>query len=99
VPAGVGLVSATGDVSRVAPALDTYYRTNGYPTTLEDVARSMPKANLTMDPTNALAGYRLDPDAKQFRLCVENDAGSWATYDTAVNGVADHGLTGGCPQS
>jgi hypothetical protein len=92
------LALATADVSRVAPALDTYFRTNGYPATLEEVAGTMPKANLTMDPADALAGYNLDAAAKKFRLCVENDSGAWATYDTSSNSVGDHGLTGGCPK-
>lgn len=97
-PAAATLALATADVSRVAPALDTYFHTNGYPATLEEVARTMPKANLTMDPADALAGYHLDAAAKQFRLCVENDSGAWATYNTASTNVDDHGLTGGCPK-
>jgi hypothetical protein len=90
--------SPTADVSRVAPALDTYFRTNGYPSTLEGVADAMPKANLAMDPTNAIAGYHLDATLKQFRLCVESDSGTWATYNTSPMAVDDHGVTGGCPQ-
>lgn len=91
--------SPTADVSRIAPALDTYFRTNGYPSTLEDVAAAMPKANLVMDPTNAVAGYHFDAALKQFRLCVESDSGTWASYNTAPMKVDDQGATGGCPQS
>jgi hypothetical protein len=100
-PAGAstpGLTTAINDVKRVAPALQAYFRTNGYPTTLEEVAKSMPKAKLTMDPSDGLGGYTFNPATKQFVLCVENDSGAWASYESMTGSVDQQGLKYGCPQ-
>ncbi|HEX3612455.1 MAG TPA: hypothetical protein VHU88_12280 [Sporichthyaceae bacterium] len=93
------LAMATSDVSKVSPALVTWFNSHGYATTLEQVAQAMVKAGIAMDPTDSVATYQYDAAAKQFKLCVENDSHAWARYDTALHKVAGSNTSGGCPQS
>jgi hypothetical protein len=89
---------AIADVTRVAPALESYFRTHGYPTDLEKVFQAMGPAGLFMDQTDALASYQYRASDKEFVLCVQNDSDAWASYDTAPMQVVKHGQSGGCPQ-
>jgi hypothetical protein len=90
---------AIADVTKVAPALEAYFRVHGYPTDLEKVFEAMGPAKLVMDQSDALASYTYRASDKEFVLCVQNDSEAWASYDTAPMAVVKHGQTGGCPQS
>lgn len=89
--------TAMADVNQVAPKLEAYFRAHGYPADLAGVAKAMTEAGLFMDPSDALATYKLNPTTKQFTLCVQNDNGAWALFDTGS--IGSHGTSGGCPQS
>jgi hypothetical protein len=88
---------AMGDVNQVAPRLQAYFAAHGYPTDLAGLARSMTQAGLFMDPSDALASYQFNPKNKQWSMCVQNDTGAWASFDTGS--IGGHGKTGGCPKS
>jgi hypothetical protein len=90
---------AIADVTKVAPALEAYFRVHGYPTDLEKVFQAMAPAGLTMDQSDALASYTYRASDQEFVLCVQNDSDAWASYDTAPMQVVKHGQSGGCPQS
>jgi hypothetical protein len=89
--------TAMANVSQVAPRLQAYFATHGYPTDLAGLAKSMTEAGLYIDPSNSLASYKFDPKTKQWSMCVENDNGAWASFDTGS--IGGHGKTGGCPKS
>jgi len=91
------MAQAMADVNQVAPKLQAYFAAHGYPTDLAGVAKSMTEAGLYMDPSNALAAYKFDPKTKQWTMCVQNDNGAWASFDTGS--IGGHGTSGGCPQS
>ena len=58
----------------------------------------MEPAGLAVTDGNTVAGYRYDDAAREFKLCVENASGAWATYDTAPMSVREAEESGGCPQ-
>jgi hypothetical protein len=89
--------TAMANVNQVAPRLQAYFITHGYPTDLAGLAKSMTEAGLYIDPSNSLASYKFDPKTKQWSMCVENDNGAWASFDTGA--IGGHGKTGGCPKS
>jgi hypothetical protein len=91
------MAQAMADVNQVAPKLQAYFAAHGYPTDLAGVAKSMTEAGLYMDPSDALASYKFDPKTKQWTMCVQNDNGAWASFDTGS--IGGHGTSGGCPQS
>jgi hypothetical protein len=88
---------AMADVNQVAPRLGGYFAAHGYPTDLAGLAKSMTQGGLYMDPSDSLASYKFDPKTKQWSMCVQNDNGAWANYDTGS--IGGHGKTGGCPKS
>jgi hypothetical protein len=92
-----GQATAMADVNQLAPKLQAYFAAHGYPADLAGVAKAMTTAGLFMDPSDNLASYKLNAANKQFTLCVENDNGAWALFDTGS--IGGHGKTGGCPQS
>ena len=91
------MAQAMADVNQVAPKLQAYFAAHGYPTDLAGVAKSMTEAGVYMDPSNSLAAYKFDPKTKQWTMCVQNDNGAWASFDTGS--IGGHGTSGGCPQS
>ncbi|NRQ50898.1 hypothetical protein [Aeromicrobium stalagmiti] len=96
--ASAGLTSALGDVERIAVGLEQYYFQNGYPADLAGAIDTMKDAELAVSDGNTVAGYRFDESAQEFKLCVENASGAWATYDTAPMSVREAEETGGCPE-
>ncbi len=94
---GAALTSVLKDVNTLAPALESYFRGDPYPTTVAEVVAALPKAQLKLSKGNTLGGYRYDPDEVEFVLCVENTSGAFATYDTAPMATGKQGETGGCP--
>lgn len=88
--------SAVDDVSRLAPALESAVRGTDYPTDLAGAQRALEAADLQPSEGNVVAGYRYDPDAVEFTLCVQAPDGSYATYDTAPMAVRRSGGSGGC---
>lgn len=92
------LASALQDVGRLAPALESAYRGGDYPRELDAVVDSLGEVGLELSDDNALGGYRYDPNAVEFELCVEHTGGAWATYDTAPMSVRRSGESGGCPE-
>lgn len=96
--ASAGLTSALADVERIAVGLEQYYVQNGYPDDLAGAVASMEPAGLAVTDGNTVAGYRYDDAAREFKLCVENASGAWATYDTAPMSVREAEESGGCPQ-
>lgn len=91
------LTAALADVERIAVGLEQYYVQEGYPRDLAGALATMEDADLAASPGNTVAGYRYDADAREFRLCVENASGAWATYDTAPMSVREAEESGGCP--
>ena len=89
--------AAVGDVRRAAPALAAWFSAHGYPTSLQQAAAAVPRTGIVLDPSDALAGYRLEPGGRQFLLCVQNLTDAWASYDTATGHLV-HRISGGCPQ-
>ena len=96
--ASPGLQSAVADVSRVAPRLEQYYFTHGYPRDLAGAKASMSNAGQKLSPGNQLGGYRYDDRAREFVLCVQTPSGAFATYDTAPMATGVQGESGGCPK-
>jgi hypothetical protein len=94
---GSALASVTDDVVRVAPQLESYYRGKPYPRTVDEVVASLAGADVTLSKGNRVGGYRYDPDAVEFVLCIQNSSGAWATYDTAPMTAGKGGAAGGCP--
>ena len=91
------LASVQSDVENLAVSLESFYRGTPYPQTVDEVIASLPDAGLSLSPGNSIGSYVYDPDAVEFTLCVEDDAGAWASYDTAPMSVRDTGESGGCP--
>lgn len=94
---GPELQSALDDVEAVAPALEGFYRNNGYPADLAGAVASLQDAGLSLSRGNTLGSYTYDAEAVEFALCVENASGAFATYDTAPMALRQSGTTGGCP--
>jgi len=93
------MAMAMADLNQVAPKLEAYFKVHGYPTNIADLPKAMVAAGLYMNPSDALATYKYDAASKEFKLCVQNDSGAWASYDTSSMTIGAHGLSGGCPQS
>ena len=91
------LLSAQQDVETLAPQLESIYRGGDYPTTLSEVEGTLAEAQVTLSPGNSVAGYVYDAEAVEFTLCVENESGAWATYDTAPMTLREGAEDGGCP--
>lgn len=89
--------TAMADVNQVSPRLQAFFVTHGYPTDLAGLAKAMTQAGLYIDPSDSLASYKFDPKNKQWSMCVQNDNGAWASFDTGS--IGGHGKTGGCPKS
>jgi len=85
------------DVTRIAPALETWLRGGEYPTTLDAARQALTDAALEPSPGNAVGGYRYEPDSVEFRLCIEAAGGAYAIYDTRPMSVLTSGDDGGCP--
>ncbi|MGQ0629571.1 MAG: hypothetical protein ACT4P1_00900 [Sporichthyaceae bacterium] len=93
-----GLTSVLQDVGKLAPALESFYRGKNYPRTLKTVVASLADANVDLAPGNRIAAYRYDPAAVEFELCIQNEDGAFASYDTAPMSPVRQGESGGCPQ-
>ncbi len=91
------LKSVLSDVNKLAPALESYFRGDPYPTKVSEVEAALPKAKLTLSEGNTIGGYRYDASDVEFVLCVENTSGAYATYDTAPMTTGQSGESGGCP--
>ena len=91
-PAAVGV-----EVERLAVDLEGYYRGGDYPTDVDGVLASLEGAGLEPAPGTEIGGYTYDPDAVEFVLCVQDQEGVWATYDTAPMSLRESGGSGGCP--
>ena len=83
----------------MAVSLESFYRGTPYPETTVEVIDTLADAGLRLSEGNRIAGYVYDAAAVEFRLCVENDSGAWATYDTAPMTLRENGVRGGCPFS
>ncbi len=94
---GAALTSVLADVNELAPALESYFRGQPYPTKVEEVVAALPKARLKVSQGNSIGGYRYDASDVEFVLCVENTSGAYATYDTAPMTTGRSGESGGCP--
>ena len=96
--ASADLASVAADVERMAPALESYYRSNdAYPRDLAGALASLGDAGVAPSGGNTVGSYVYDADAVEFTLCVEAPGGAWATYDTSPMSVRDGGESGGCP--
>lgn len=91
------LKSVLADVNKLAPALESYFRGDRYPTAVDEVVAALAKAKLTLSKGNSIGGYRYDASDVEFVLCVENTSGAYATYDTAPMTTGQSGESGGCP--
>lgn len=91
------LDSVKADVENVAVSLESFYRGTPYPETAAEAIETLTDAGLTLAPGNTIGGYVYDPDTVEFTLCVEDEAGAWATYDTAPMTLRENGVDGGCP--
>ena len=93
-----GTIAAVGaEVERLAVALEGSYRGGAYPTDVAGVLASLDGAGLEPAPGTEIGGYTYDPTAVEFVLCVQDENGVWATYDTAPMSLRESGEDGGCP--
>ncbi len=91
------LSSVQDDIQTAAPALEKFYRGTSYPADLAEATATLDEAGIKLGAGNSVAGYLYDTDATEFTLCIENEFGPWATYDTAPMSMSEGGETGGCP--
>ena len=91
------LSSVQSDIQTVAPDLENFYRDTTYPKTLDEAQAALEDAGIELSTGNTIGGYLFDAEATEFTLCVENESGPWATYDTAPMSMSEGGETGGCP--
>lgn len=100
-PASSGAEGSADDVidevTEVAPELESFYRGGPYPRSVEDAVASLDAAGVSLLPGHEVGGYTYDEDAVEFVLCLEDEDGAWASYDTAPMGVRDSGTSDGCP--
>ncbi|CAN5654877.1 hypothetical protein BH11ACT8_BH11ACT8_35660 [soil metagenome] len=91
------LDSVRADVENLAVSLESYYRGNPYPQRVAEVEATLDGAGLALSPGNSIGGYAYDADTVEFKLCIQDDAGGWATYDTRPMTLRESGESGGCP--
>lgn len=92
------LESVLVDVGTAAPRLESSYRGDPYPETLEEALATLEPAGVQLAEGNQVNGYVYDPETVEFTLCVEHvETGAWATYDTRPMSTRDQGESGGCP--
>ncbi|MGB9012776.1 MAG: hypothetical protein WCB95_07975 [Aeromicrobium sp.] len=91
------LSSVQDDIETAAPALEKFYRGTSYPADLAEATATLEEAGIELSAGNSIGGYRFDTDATEFTVCIENEFGPWATYDTAPMSMREGGETGGCP--
>jgi len=96
-PQGDGANAVIAEVQQVAPALESFVRSDPYPQTVEEAEAALADGGIALAPGHRIGGYVYDPEAVEFVLCVEDADGAWASYDTAPMGVRDSGAAGGCP--
>ncbi len=97
-PASSEAVESTlADAEEFAVELEQVFFSAGYPDDLAGAVEAAEKTDLTLEQGNAIASYVFDPDNTEFRLCVENTSGAWATYDTRPMAMRESGDSGGCP--
>lgn len=96
-PAAGSADDVIAEVTEVAPELESFYRGGPYPRSVEDAVASLDAAGVSLLPGHEVGGYTYDEDAVEFVLCLQDDDGAWASYDTAPMGVRDSGTSGGCP--
>ncbi len=89
--------STLADAEEFAVELEQVFFRTGYPTDLAGALAAAEKTGLRLEPGNTIAAYTYDPHTAEFRLCVENTSGAYATYDTRPMSMRDSGPTGGCP--
>lgn len=87
--------SVARDVEAYAVQLEQVFFGQGYPKDLAGAVAVARQLDLSLSPGNSIAGYRYDPDAQEFRLCVENTSGAFAIYDTEPMSRIEAG-NGGC---
>ncbi|MGB9013206.1 MAG: hypothetical protein WCB95_10180, partial [Aeromicrobium sp.] len=91
------LSSVQDDIETAAPALEKFYRSTSYPADLAEATATLEEAGIELSAGNSIGGYLFDADATEFTVCIENEFGPWATYDTASMSMREGGETGGCP--
>lgn len=98
VPEAFAAVESTlADAEKLAVELEQIFFREGYPADLAGAITAAEAAGLEQSPGNTLAGYTFDAEQSEFRLCVENTDGAFATYDTRPMSMRDSGSSGGCP--
>jgi len=98
VPEAFDAVESTlADAEKFAVELEQVFFGTGYPKDLAGAVAAAKKTGLELADGNSIASYVFDPDNAEFRLCVENTSGAWATYDTRPMAMRESGPSGGCP--
>ena len=84
----------------MAVALESGIRGTDYPTDLAGAVARIEELGLQPADGLVVGGYRYDPDAVEFTLCVEDaGTGAWSTYDTAPMSLREAGESGGCAEA
>jgi len=89
--------SVRKDVEAYAVQLEQVFSTSSYPKNTAAAVGIAKRLDLKLSPGNTIASYVYDPDASEFKLCVQNTSGAWAVYDTRPMTVLKSGGAGGCP--
>lgn len=89
--------STLADAEEFAVELEQVFFDSGYPKDLAGAIAAADKTDLQLEPGNTIASYVFEPDTSEFRLCVENVSGAYATYDTRPMSMRESGPSGGCP--
>ena len=84
------------DSGALAEAMKAYYEDGEAPSTLKDFVADVREAGVALSIGNSIGGYAHDADTTDFKVCVDDEAGDYAIYDTATKQVDDTGDDGGC---
>ncbi len=98
-PTDDGVESTQENAETFAVTLEQVFFSSGYPRDLAGAKAAAKKAGLKLSAGNSIGSYTYDPDDVEFRLCVENVSGAFATYDTRPMSMREAGDQGGCPTS
>ena len=85
------------DAEKFAVRLEQVFAGSSYPSEQAGAEAAAQKDGLKLSPGNSIGSYVYDPDDVEFKLCVENTDGAYATYNTSPMSVQDSGDSGGCP--
>jgi hypothetical protein len=92
------MASVEADAERIAPALESWFRSHGYATNLAEAKQAITDAGLAPTPPNVVGSYRYDDSTVEFVLCIETPSGVHADYDTRPMRLRTAGASGGCAQ-